>query len=156
MGSDPFVSFSKNFAGNPGARLGIGQSVMMILHTKPASLRHSIQFMVHQTRESPPRSAKSIVELIIRIIHLINPENRLQTTLIKSLIMSDKRQSFYERLNLSPNLRKHRSTVSILICEPMHLTAPIIIIIRLRLNQRIKTIHNLPVPHNHNTHRTNR
>ena len=127
------MSFSKNLAGNPSASLRISQSMVMILHTEPASLRHSIQLMINQTRESTPRSAKSIIKLIVRIIHLINPENSLKTALIKLLIMSNQRQPLYERLNLSPNLRKHRSTVRILVAKPMNLTAPIIIIIRLRL-----------------------
>ena len=69
--------------------------MVMILHAEPASLRHSIKLMIHQTRKSPPRSAKSIIKLIIRIIHLIYAEHSLQTALIKCLIMSDKGQSFY-------------------------------------------------------------
>jgi hypothetical protein len=44
--------------------------------------------MVCKIAESPTRSYKSAMELIVRIVHLVEAEDGFQATLVECLIMS--------------------------------------------------------------------
>ena len=101
-----------------------------------AGLRDSVKLMVwKQFPEMFSRSAASAKELIIRVIHLITTENSLQAALVKRTVVSHERQTFNERLNLFPDVWKHQRILGITLSQTMHTGVPIIIVIRLRLNQ---------------------
>ena len=97
-----------------------------------------MQLMVGQLWKSLARSHTCAVEFVIRIIHLIATEYSLQATFIKGLIMGHEWEPLYQWLYLLPNFRENWGIFSILACEAMHLGTPIVIIVRLRLDQRIE------------------
>jgi hypothetical protein len=97
-----------------------------------------MQLVVWQIGERTTRDTKRIVELIVRIVHLIYTEHGLQTTFIKGLVMGHKGQTFYQWLYLCPDLWEYWCFLSILTAEAMYLAAPVIIIVWLGLNERIE------------------
>ena len=130
---------------------------MVILHAKATSCCNCLKLMIVQKRKLSARDAKRIVELIVRIVHLINSEHSFKAALIKWLIVSHKRQSFYQRLNLTPHFGKDGGIIGVFMAQSMNLPAPIIIVVRLWLNEGIELIDYLAIPHNNNsdgTHRT--
>ena len=54
------------------------------------------------------------MELIIGIIHLIDTEDGLQTTLVEGLVVRHQWQSFDERLYLPPHFGEYRGIVRVL------------------------------------------
>ena len=107
-----------------------------------------MQLMVGQLWKSLARSHTGAIELVIRIIHLIATEHSFQATLVERLVMGHQRKSFDQWLNLCPHLREHRGVFCILSSQTMHLRTPIIIVVRLRLNQGIERIHYLAIAYN--------
>ena len=90
-----------------------------------------MQLVVLQITESSARSCKRVVELIVRIVHLIDTEYGLQTTFIKGLVVSHKGQTLYQGFYLRPYFGEYWCVLSVFLAETMHLRTPIIIIVRL-------------------------
>jgi len=109
--------------------------------------------MVGQILESATGGSKGVIELIVRIVHLIDTEHSFQTALVKGLVVSNKGKSLNQRLYLRPYLWKNRSIVSIFMTEAMNLTAPVVIIVWLRLNERVERIYNLTIANNDDSYR---
>ena len=92
---------------------------------------------------------------MVWIIHLIYTEYGLQTTFIERFIMCHKWQPLYQRLYLRPDLREYWSILCIFLTKAMYLATPIILIVRLRLDERIECIYDFAIANNDNPHRTN-
>lgn len=128
--------------------------MMMVFKDITTLSGYGVELMITQIREYSPRDTKGIIELIVRIIHLIYTKDGFQATLIKGPVVSDQRQPLYQRLYLCPNLWEHGCIVRVFMAESVHLTAPIIIIVRLGLDERIERIHYLAITNNDDTNRT--
>ena len=147
--------FSQNLPRNPSASLGIGQGVMMVDKVESAGRRHGVQLVIGQYLSKVfSRSPTSTIELIIRVIHLIDAHHGLQATLVERAIVRHQRQALNERLDLSPDVWKHGRVLGVLLGDAMHERVPIQIIIRLWLNERIERVHKLAVANNHHADAT--
>ena len=96
------------------------------------------------------------IELIVGKVHLIDTEDSFQTTLVEGLVMSHQRQSLNKRLYLPPHFGEYGCILCIFSTKAMHLTTPVVIILRLWLDKRIELIHYLPTPHYHYANRAHR
>ena len=112
-----------------------------------------MQLVVLCLRECLARSDAGAVERIIRIIHLVSAKDGLQTTLIECFIMGYEGKSLDQWLYLFPDFREDGGVLCVLTRETMHLGTPIIIIIGLRLDQRVEGIYNLAIPDDYHTNR---
>ena len=97
------------------------------------------------------RSDAGAVERIIRIVHLVSAEDSLQTTLIECLVMGYEGKPLDQWLYLFPDFREDGGILCVLTCETMHLGTPIIIIIGLRLDERVEGINNLAISDDNHT-----
>ena len=77
--------------------------------------------MVGQILESATGGSKGVIELIVRIVHLIDTEHSFQTALVKGLVVSHEGKSLNQRLYLRPYLWKYRGIIRILTAKAMHL-----------------------------------
>ena len=145
----------QNLARYPRTRFSIGQRMMMLFQTITTLGGHGLQLVVGQIAERLTRRPKGAKELVVGIIHLIASEDGFQTPLVERLVVGNERQSFYQRLYLSPHLGKNGCLLSIVSRKTMHPTTCIIIIIRFGLDERIEGIGDLAIPHNHHPNRTN-
>lgn len=102
------------------------------------------------------RGDASAVEIVVGIVHLIDAEDGFQAALVERLVMSHKRKPRYLRLYLLPHFGKNRRTVCIRSAKTMHLTAPVVVILRLRLDERVETIHHLTSSNNNHANRAYR
>ena len=84
------------------------------------------------------RSDASAVKLIVRIVHLIDAEDRSQATLVERLVMGHERETGYLRLYLLPNLGEDGSVICIGGAQAMHLATPVVVIFRLRFDERVE------------------
>ena len=108
--------------------------MMMVFKDITTFCGNGVKLVVWQIGERATRDTKRVVELIVRIVHLIYSEHGLQATFIKGLVVGHKRQSLNQRLYLCPHFRKDRSIVSVFMTEAMNLTAPIVIVVGLGLD----------------------
>ena len=94
------------------------------------------------------RGDASAVEVVVGIVHLIDAEDGFQAALVERLVMCHKRKPRYLRLNLLPYFGEDRRTVCIRSAKTMHLTAPVVVILWLWLDERVETIHHLTSSNN--------
>ena len=77
----------KNLASNPGTGLGIGEGVVVVREVVTATGGDDVE-IVMPFGPLPARSDKGTKEPVIGIIHLIGAEYRLETMLVKCLVVS--------------------------------------------------------------------
>ena len=93
------------------------------------------------------RCRQRVKEYIIGIVHLIDSEHLLETAFIEWTVMGDQRQSLDKRLYLLPDERKDGCLIRIFRAKAVNLTAEQLVVFRLRMDQTVEPVHNLPVPY---------
>ena len=65
--------------------LCIGEGVMMVHEVIPAGSGYGLELMVRKpAAEVASGSRQGVVELIVRVVHLIDPEHSLETSLVEA------------------------------------------------------------------------
>lgn len=118
---------------------------MMVLKVVTATLGDNVEVMM-TTRPYLARFYKGAVERIVGIVHLIHSEDSLEACLVESLVMGYKRQSFYLRLNLFPDIGEDWSFLSIFTAESIDTGTYIIIIVRFGMDKRVELVYFLAIP----------
>ena len=99
----------------------IGQGMMVIGQVITAGCGNHLQLMVRQTAaEMLTGGRKCIMELILGIIHPVQPECRFQTSFIEPAVMRHKRKSLNLRGYLLPDI--HKKSTGITRCPKIELT----------------------------------
>ena len=100
-----------------------------------------------------PGCGQRVMELIIRIIHLIHTEYSFEASFIESGIMGDKRHAFINhRFNLCPHFREDRCPFDIFWSQPMHSSTEPLTVIRFRIYQAVERVDNLSFHDFHHAH----
>lgn len=102
--------------------------------------------------EVTARGSAGAKELIIRVIHLVASEHGLQAALIEGTVVSHQRQALDERRYLLPHVRENGSVFGVFLPQTVHAGVPIIIVVRLGLNQRIEAVDKLAVADDNDAH----
>ena len=102
------------------------------------------------------RGDAGAVEVVVGIVHLIDTEDGFQAALVERLVMRHKRKPRYLRLYLLPHFGKNRRIVRVCSAKTMHLTAPVVVILRLRFDERVEAIHHLTTSNNNHANRAHR
>ena len=129
--------------------------MMVVLQVISAASGNDVE-IVMSFRPAFARCHTGTVKLIVGIIHLIDTKYGFQTTLVKCLVMSHQWQSLDEWLNLLPYLGKDWCIVGVFSTKAMNLTASVVIILWLRLDEGIELIHYLTTPHYYYANRAHR
>lgn len=141
------------FYRNSGTRLRVGQCMMVVFEMVATGLGDGVELVVREEfAEVTAGGSTSAKELIIRVIHLVAAEHGLQAALVEWTVVSHKRQTLDERLYLLPNVRENWSVFGIFLSQTVHTGVPIIIVVRLGLNQRIEAVDKLAVADDDNAY----
>jgi len=116
---------------------------------------NGVKLVVWQIGERATRDTKRVVELIVRIVHLIYTEHGFQTPFIKGFVVGHKGQTFNQWFYLCPDLWEHWRFLCVFATKPMNLAAPVVVIVWLGLDKRVERIYYLTVAYYHHTYRTN-
>ena len=146
------VQISKYLSGYPGTGFSIGKGVVVVLKMIATIFGDGVELMVGQLGKGASRSNAGAVERIIGIVHLVAAEDSFQTAFVETLVVSHQREPFYQRFNLSPDIRKHGCVFRIFARQAMHPGVPVGVIVRLGLDERIERVYYLAVPHNDHAH----
>ena len=94
-----------------------------------------VSFWPHPTRRNA-----GAMELVIRIVHLIDTEDCFEAAFVKSFVVGYERQTFNDWLNLRPHFWEDRSILGVFCRLTLYLTAQVVVVFRLWLYQRIELI----------------
>lgn len=92
--------------------------------------------------------SQGVIELIVRVIHLVYLKHIFQASLVERAIMRHKRKPLNPGCNLLPNVREDRCVLGVFFRQSMHLLAEPLIVFRFRIDETVKLVHNLPIAHN--------
>lgn len=127
--------------------------MMVIFEVISAGLGDGVELVVREEftemTAGGPAGAK---ELIIRVIHLVAAKHGLQAALVEGTVVGHKRQPFDKRRYLLPHVRKNWSVFGVFLSQAVQTGVPIIIVVRLGLNQRIETVDKLAVADDDNAY----
>ena len=158
--------------GYGGAGFRIGQGVVMALQVVSTGSGNGLQLVVGQRMpELPAGNGECVVETVVGIVHLIDPEHRLQASFVETDVVGDERNrrnqvsSVFKRqlireehffqtlLQQLPHFWEHRRLVSILLAQPVYPLAEIAVEVGFRLNEAVERIGHLPIAHHDHSHR---
>ena len=112
-----------------------------------------LQLMVFKDMtETAARGGQGIVEAVVRIVHLIDPEDGLQATFVKAGVVGHQGQAFDPRGDLPPDLRKDRRLVGIRRTQAVDPLAEPAIVLRLRMDEAVERIYDLAAAHDDNAY----
>ncbi len=80
------------------------------------------------------------MELIVRVVHLIDAKYLLETSLVKSAVVGDQRKSLDERTGFFPDIRENGSVLRILRSQAMDSPAEPLVIIRFGMDQAVEPV----------------
>ena len=120
--------------------------MVMTREVKFASSSYGLELVVGQTAsEMTPGGCQSVIKNIVRVIHLIDPENRLQATLIQARVVCDQGKALDARGDLLPHIWEYWSSVGVFRPQAVNpLTEPLIVI-GLGMNEAVEGIHYLSI-----------
>ena len=120
-----------------------------------AGSRDSLELVVLEgPAEVPPGGGQSVMENIVGIVHPVDLENRLQTALVERAVVSDHGIDLQERFDLFPHLGEDRGILRVLGPQAVHLLAEPLVVLGLRMYERVEGIDDDVVPHDDDTHGT--
>ena len=138
----------QEFVGDVCAGFGVGECVVVAGETVAAGGGHRLEAVVRKSpAETPSGCGEGVVEQVVRIIHLVNPENGLEAAFIEAAVVRDKGKPFDKGLDPLPDEREYRSVVGVLRAEPVYLAAK-----RLRVDQAVESVLYPSSAHDHDTH----
>ena len=171
----PHLLTSQETEGNGSTGLGIGKGMMMMPQIVATGSSYGLQLVVGQrAAQLAARGSQRIVEKIIWIVHLVDPEHSFQASLVEAGIMCHERgpQQFLcrpawgtrnrilrrcrpireEHISHSlpqqlPHTGEDRRIVSILLAQPMHALKEIAVVVGLRLDKAVERVCHLGVAH---------
>lgn len=120
----------------------------MILQPVTAGSSDGVELMVLKMSELAAGCGKGVVELVVRIIHLIDAKDGFQAGFIEGAVVGNKGQTFDERLDLCPDLREDGGFFSVLATKAVDTGAPVVVVVGLGLDERVEGIYYLPTSHN--------
>ncbi len=92
------------------AGFGVGEGVVMVLKVEAAGGRDSLKLVVGESAaEVAPGGGKSVEELVVRVIHLVDLEGGLETAFVEAAVVGDQREALNQRGDLFPDMGEYRS-----------------------------------------------
>ena len=141
--------------------------MVVMLQVVAAESCDSVKLMVFRIWECPSGCNESAVERIVRMIHLVAAEHLFEASFVKGFVVGNQRQVWtpclegfliaepYEFFYFLPYRREHGSTIRIFTTKAVYSGTEPVVIIWLRLDQRIKRVSNLSVTDNDDTYTAN-
>jgi len=129
--------------------------VVVVLHAEAAGLGDGLQLVVRQGRELATGDTKCVEELIVGIVHPIDAEDGFEATLVEGPVVGHKGQTLYQRLYLCPYFREDGGVFCVFPAKAMNLRTPVVVVVRLGLNEGVERIDYLAVTNDNDTNRAN-
>ena len=137
----------------PGTCLGVGEGVVVVLHAEAAGLGDGLELVVRQGGKLATGDTKRVEELIVGIVHPIDAEDGLEAALVEGSVVGHKGQTLYQRLYLCPDFREDGGIFCVFPAKAMNLRTPVVVVVRLGLNEGVEGIDYLAVPNDNDTNR---
>ena len=96
------------------------------------------------------------VKIVVGVVHPIDTEDGFQAALVKRLVVRHQRQPLNERLYPFPYVRENGGRIGICLTQSVNIAAPVGVILRLGLDERVESFYRLASAHDNHTDRTHR
>ena len=126
---------------------------MVVLHAEAAGLGDGLELVVRQGGELATGDTKGVEELIVGIVHPIDAKDGLEATLVEGSVVGHKGQTLYQRLYLCPDFREDGGIFCVSPAKAMDLRTPVVVVVRLGLNEGVEGIDYLSVTNDNDTNR---
>lgn len=146
----------KDFAGNPCAGFGIGESMVMVLQVVAAVGGYGVQLVVWKMWKDAARGAERVVEHVVGIVHLIDSEHCFQASLVERTIVCHERKVLNEWFYLCPHLWKDWCFAGVGTAKTVHSGAPVVVIVWLWLDERVERVCYLAIADDDDANRADR
>lgn len=119
---------------------------MVAREVESAGCGYSLELVIGQTAaEMSPGCCQSVIKYIVRVIHLIDPENSFQAALVEPGVVCDQGKALDARGDLLPHIWKDRSGVGVFRPQAVNPLAEPLIVIGLGMNEAVEGIHYLSI-----------
>lgn len=141
---------------NPRTRLGIRERMVMVRQIEPACCGDRMQLVIGQlAAKCTPRRLAGAMKRISGIRHPVELEYGPQTPLVERCIVRHQRQPLDPRPHLLPNRLEIGCIGRIGTRQTVNRRCKAAVIVGTRTNQPVNPIDDLPLAHDHDTHRAN-
>lgn len=141
---------------NPRTRLGIRERMVMVRQIVPAGCGDRMQLVIGQlAAKCTPRRPAGAMKRISGIRHPVELEYGPQTPLVERCIVRHQRQPLDPRPHLLPNRLEIGCIGRIGTRQTVNRRRKAAVIVGTRTNQPVNPIDDLPLAHDHDTHRAN-
>lgn len=107
----------------------------MLFQVVSAEGGHGVQLVVLCPRKSATGGPQRIIEIIVGIVHLVDPEGSFQAVLVERLVVGHEGESLNQRGYLCSYLAEYGRIVGILAGESVYLCAETAVVVGLRLDE---------------------
>lgn len=97
-----------------------------------------LKVVMGEVRQDFPGRPASVVEDVVRVVHLVYAEDFLETSFVERAVVGDQRELAYERRSLLPYMSEARSILRVLGAEAMDALAEPLIVVRFGVDQAIE------------------
>jgi len=120
--------------------------MVVIDQIEAAGRRNGVELMVGQLLPKMfARGTAGAIELIVGVIHLVAAHHGFQAAFVEGAVVCHKGQTLDEWFNLPPDIRKHRRVFGVLAGDAVDKRVPIVVVVRLRLDEGIERVHELAI-----------
>ena len=134
------------------AGLCIRKGVMVVHELISAGCCDGLQLMVRKpAAEVTAGSRQGVVELIVRVVHLIYPEDSLETAFVETGVVRNEGESLDERFNLLPDVWEYRCIFSVLRPQTVNPLAEPLVVLRLGMDETVEGVHYFSVTYYHHS-----
>lgn len=84
------------------------------------------------------------MEDVVRVIHLINPEDSLQAALVEGTVVGDQGEVPDQGDDLLPHVGEYRGVIGVLRPQAVHLSAEPLVVLRLGMYEAVERVHYPP------------
>ncbi len=135
------------------AGFGVGERVVMVSQIEAAGGGDCLKLVVGESAaEVAPGGGKSVEELVVRVVHLIDLEGGFEAAFVEAAIVGYQRKSFNQRRYLFPDIRKYRSIPGVFLAESVDLLAEPFVVLRFGVDEAIVRVDDLPAAHDNNSY----
>ena len=115
------------------AGFGISEGVVMVQKVISTGCRNGLELMVgEKSAKMMPGGPEGIIKNVVRVVHLVNPEDRFEAALVEGSMMGNQGKTFDQGYDLLPYIREYRCILRIFGSESMDFLAEPLVMLRFR------------------------
>ena len=106
-----------------------------------------LKVVMGEVRQDFPGRPASVIEDVVRVVHLVYTEDFLETSFVERAVVGDQRELAYERRRPLPYMSETRRILRVLGAEATDALAEPLILVRFGADQTVERVHSHVIDH---------